>query len=158
MKDMKSHSFPFHIFGWWKTRLSPFVHGKDSHNWVDDLSEHCSRSRNYLWPKVPLQPACRNMPKGMSTPPVIIGNVHTTSYYLLPTCASQSNSHARLSFDLSVAEPSGRSFLMAKVSWQTGLPNLGEGVAFFCFGCLRSYSRRSALYCLCIQFVDQRAV
>lgn len=31
------------------------------------------------------------------------------------------------------AEPSGRSFLKAKISWQPGLPNLGEGVAFFCF-------------------------
>lgn len=37
-----------------------------------DLSEQHSRSLSYPWPKVPFQPACRNMPRGMSTTPVII--------------------------------------------------------------------------------------
>lgn len=37
-----------------------------------DLSEQHSRSLNHPQPKVCLQPACRNMPKAMSTTPVFI--------------------------------------------------------------------------------------
>lgn len=99
-----------------------------------DLSQHRSRSLSHPWQNVPLQPACRDMPKG---------NVHNTSYSHLIFWHCCPPMHVRvtpvqgwvltcyLSYDQSLAEPSGSSFLMANVSLEHCLTSLVESVELF---------------------------